>query len=289
MNLSWLIPPLVGGFIGYMTNMVAIRMLFRPHSEVRILGLRLPFTPGILPRQRDKLALSIGRMVEQELLSEEVLRRRLEGPELQEKTRAALGAYTGEILDRPLTQILEEEGQDFPLRDIVGDFVNSRIFETLLEEIIRSRAKDSSLLNRYLHTLFAPAARDLIKNGLSKEINRQGKGDAPAYREALERVLERRPGLTVREFISLDEGHKGQVDAALSRRALGTLEENLDKILQTIDIKKLVIDRINSLDMIRVEKMILDIMADQLKWINLFGAFLGALIGAVQVFLSFFL
>jgi uncharacterized membrane protein YheB (UPF0754 family) len=53
-------------------------------------------------------------------------------------------------------------------------------------------------------------------------------------------------------------------------------------------VKVLVSDRIDSLDMLRVEKIVLDVMAGQLKWINFFGAILGALIGFIQVFLSLF-
>ncbi|MDR1636833.1 MAG: DUF445 family protein, partial [Treponema sp.] len=67
----WLVPPLAGAFIGFLTNVLAIRMLFRPLKELRIFGIRLPFTPGILPRERRRLADSIGRMVERELLTPE--------------------------------------------------------------------------------------------------------------------------------------------------------------------------------------------------------------------------
>jgi uncharacterized membrane protein YheB (UPF0754 family) len=48
----------------------------------------------------------------------------------------------------------------------------------------------------------------------------------------------------------------------------------------------MVTERIDSLDMLRVERIVLDVMADQLKWINLFGAILGALIGGSEVLLS---
>ena len=45
----YIIPPLVGGVIGYVTNDIAIRMLFRPHTAKHIMGWRIPFTPGIIP------------------------------------------------------------------------------------------------------------------------------------------------------------------------------------------------------------------------------------------------
>ena len=46
-EISYLLAPLVGGVIGYITNDIAIRMLFRPHSAKYIMGIHIPFTPGI--------------------------------------------------------------------------------------------------------------------------------------------------------------------------------------------------------------------------------------------------
>lgn len=42
--------PIVGGVIGYITNSLAIRMLFRPHYKKRMFGKRIPFTSGIIPK-----------------------------------------------------------------------------------------------------------------------------------------------------------------------------------------------------------------------------------------------
>ena len=40
-----IIPVFVGAIIGYITNWLAIKMLFRPHGEKKIFGIKLPFTP----------------------------------------------------------------------------------------------------------------------------------------------------------------------------------------------------------------------------------------------------
>ena len=55
--------PVVGAVIGYVTNYIAIKMLFRPLKPVYIFGHRLPFTPGIVPRRKDKLAEILGAAV----------------------------------------------------------------------------------------------------------------------------------------------------------------------------------------------------------------------------------
>ncbi|HHW30576.1 MAG TPA: DUF445 family protein [Clostridiaceae bacterium] len=69
--MKFLAPIIVGAVIGYITNWLAIKMLFRPHKEVRIFGIRLPFTPGLIPKEKDRIAKSIGDAVGTYLLSPE--------------------------------------------------------------------------------------------------------------------------------------------------------------------------------------------------------------------------
>ena len=49
MQLKYLLMPLIGGLIGWITNALAIWMLFHPYHEKKFLGLRVPFTPGLIP------------------------------------------------------------------------------------------------------------------------------------------------------------------------------------------------------------------------------------------------
>lgn len=58
--------PLIGAAIGWVTNWVAVKLLFRPQRPVNILGYTLQ---GVVPKRRDELARSIGEIVENELLS----------------------------------------------------------------------------------------------------------------------------------------------------------------------------------------------------------------------------
>lgn len=86
--MAFVVLPLIGAFIGWSTNWLAIRMLFRPREPVRI-----PFTgytvQGILPRRRAELARHVGRVVAEELLAPAVLAERLASPAF----RAAIEGY----------------------------------------------------------------------------------------------------------------------------------------------------------------------------------------------------
>ena len=56
MDLSYIMAPLLGGVIGYITNDIAIRMLFRPHTAKYVFGIHIPFTPGIIPKEKERIA-----------------------------------------------------------------------------------------------------------------------------------------------------------------------------------------------------------------------------------------
>ncbi len=50
--MKFLIASIIGGIIGYLTNWIAIKMLFRPYEEKRIFGMKVPFTPGLIPKEK---------------------------------------------------------------------------------------------------------------------------------------------------------------------------------------------------------------------------------------------
>ncbi|MED2256635.1 DUF445 domain-containing protein [Brevibacillus parabrevis] len=73
----------VGSVIGGVTNELAIRMLFRPLKPWYIGSWKLPFTPGLIPRRRDDIAIQMGRLVEEHLLTTEGVRRALAQGDLE--------------------------------------------------------------------------------------------------------------------------------------------------------------------------------------------------------------
>ncbi|NEU31490.1 DUF445 domain-containing protein [bacterium LRH843] len=67
----------IGALIGGMTNYLAIKMLFRPYNVIKIGSWRLPFTPGLIPKRRGELAIQLGNMVVDYLLTAEGLAKKL--------------------------------------------------------------------------------------------------------------------------------------------------------------------------------------------------------------------
>ncbi len=68
MNYYYFLIPIIGAVIGYFTNYIAVKMLFRPLQPVKIPLLNISIQ-GLLPSRRDELAVSIAESIESNLLS----------------------------------------------------------------------------------------------------------------------------------------------------------------------------------------------------------------------------
>ena len=313
----WLLPPLIGAVIGYITNAVAIKMLFRPLNEIRVFGMRLPFTPGILPRQRRILAQSIGGKVERELLTPEILRARLAQPDIREGLRTALEEYTGNVFNTPPKKWLDLisgyviEGAEavYPeAADALGRFLRQKEIRENIEaqaRIVLSR----TILEMNVFQRFVIAAGQYDRTldeklpGIVEDLLNQAEAlfRSPEMKRKLIKSLEqelralpeKRPDLTLEKILALGKSQANdspntRLDSFLVEQILTTADAQAEALLNTINVKKLVADRIDSLDMLKVERIILDVLAGQLRWITVFGGILGALIGFSQVFLSLF-
>ncbi len=148
--LPWLLPPLLGAVIGYVTNAIAIRMLFRPLLAKRIFGLRLPLTPGIIPKQRYELAESIGRMVSRELITEEAIKGQLATESFRSRFGENLDSLLEQLLSTPLSRLRGGGQQAFAsgveafLSESLFRFFSSRSFihgvRTILTRLVTSLA-----------------------------------------------------------------------------------------------------------------------------------------------------
>ncbi len=89
----YLLFPLLGGAIGWVTNYLAIKFLFRPRSPLKVGPLLIQ---GVIPRRRQELARAVGEVVATELLSREQIASALNSPEI----RANVAEIAGEVAGR---------------------------------------------------------------------------------------------------------------------------------------------------------------------------------------------
>lgn len=79
--------PIIAALIGYITNYIAVRMLFRPHKPSRFLGVTFQ---GLVPRRQKEIAKSLGSMIERDLFSQDDIHAALSGTETAEEAAAFL-------------------------------------------------------------------------------------------------------------------------------------------------------------------------------------------------------
>ena len=166
--LTYLIPPLLGALIGYVTNYIAIRMLFRPLRPWHLLGIRLPLTPGIIPAKRKELAQRMGAMVGSHLLTADDVRQALEKPSFNRELKHAVNIKLGTFLERdlgPLDTLVPSNYQrrfrelvnTFQVKtlNIITEYFASETFEKQLRHYIESKSDD--LLTRDLESFLNPS------------------------------------------------------------------------------------------------------------------------------------
>ena len=176
--LAWISPPVVGAVIGYVTNDIAIKMLFRPLTEKRVFGVRVPFTPGILPRQRHQLADNIGRMVARELITEEIIRERIRRDDFRLSIERAVADYSSRLLSQPIGKLALEVPpfESGGAADRLGASDLGRLIGNLAERFIAS-----------------PAFSDIVDRAVAAAVNALGRQSiatlAGSDRAALVRFL----------------------------------------------------------------------------------------------------
>jgi uncharacterized membrane protein YheB (UPF0754 family) len=149
--LPWILTPFLGAVIGYVTNAVAIRMLFRPLAEKHLFGIRIPLTPGVIPKQRYILAESIGRMVSERLITEDALERQISSKEFQTGLWKNVSELTDRLFTTPLSRlsrdnlpVLYSSLQSF-ISELLFAFINSRSFiyavRNLATQLVQSVAE----------------------------------------------------------------------------------------------------------------------------------------------------
>ncbi|KIX91412.1 membrane protein [Staphylococcus microti] len=93
----------IGAVIGGVTNMIAVKMLFHPFKAYYIFGRRVPFTPGLIPKRRGEIAVKIGQVVEDHLLTESLIREKLNAPEMRQTIRQTVANQVARLQQDDMT------------------------------------------------------------------------------------------------------------------------------------------------------------------------------------------
>jgi uncharacterized membrane protein YheB (UPF0754 family) len=130
---------IVGAVIGGVTNYIAIKMLFKPTRAIMIGRFRLPFTPGLIPRRREEIAVQLGRLVMKHLITEDRLRMKIQDP--------AFAEQMNHIAEKRIREWLDQSGfWETPLSRWVDADVLTENIRKKLEGALRNHLQSSKSL-----------------------------------------------------------------------------------------------------------------------------------------------
>ncbi len=195
----YILPPIIGAFIGYLTNYVAIKLLFRPHRPVSIMGFTIQ---GLIPKRRQEIAKSIAQTIERELIS-----------------------------SRDIATVLDSVNWKEDVEKAVEGLIEHRFSASKIKKIPLLGLVSENLIYH-------------IKYIITRDI--------------LEEVEKKKPNL-------------------------------LKRVTENVDVKGLLTDRIDRLDLVRFENLLTTFIAKELRYIEILGGVMGFLIGMAQSVLVYLL
>ena len=161
METSYIIAPLLGGVIGYITNDIAIRMLFRPHTAKYVFGIHIPFTPGIIPKEKGRIAEAIGGVISENLMNKEVLEKYLLSKDMIGKVRSAVEEF-----------ITTQQKNQETVACFLGHYLSKEEIATIAQNINQSITKqtyeklaDSAVGEKVAHIAIDHVAQKLTIDG----------------------------------------------------------------------------------------------------------------------------
>jgi|GEM_PF-3668740 len=250
LNLS--VIALAYGITGWGTNWVAVKMLFKPYNGIKIPFLRknLPFTPGVIAKNKFRFANSMGRFIGDRLLDKELLRQNFsENREhLQETLSEIIKKNDYSFINDTLKKnqntwaqaiskiIVEKLEENTPqLGELIAELLcKSTSLETLAKEIPKWKTQlatyfeEDAFLNWLTNTLLTQAEKQLQKaDSLADLFPQKWLANLPAFViQILEKIVGELP-----EYIQKTDWLKVLALEKFAPQLQTWLLRNLDELL----------------------------------------------------------
>ena len=315
--LALLLPPILGGIIALSTNWIAIKMLFRPHREVRIFGIRMPFTPGLIPKERTRLARKLGEAISTHLLTPDILADKLANPATWPLPDATVGeilqswgipdppAYIAAAISQPM-----KKAADTLLPKAIGGLVHfpeyfpaldSKLAELTAEVAMKSINPLAGLFVRHekiyanikeaVFTYLAePDNQEILKNAIHNGIDSLMVADTSRVMALKTQADETQLQLCDRICaIHVKEGaeilFQREPYASIIRRSLEVAATYLATHMPVADMIE---QKMSGLDVAETERVLLSVVGRELRMIIWLGGLFGFLIGLLSLVMQAF-
>jgi uncharacterized membrane protein YheB (UPF0754 family) len=294
MDIKIITAPLVGGLIGLITNGLAIRMMFRPLKPIYIGKFKLPFTPGLIPKERARLAKSIGDVISRELLNKDTMKETLLSGSMKEhfsskfdgivdkysKSDETVGSMVENLIEKERVQEKLDNAKDALALTITRRAIEQDIGKTIVDyayDEIMAKTKPilKSITSSALKSMkqpFAARINDLIASR-SKPLVEKFLGDEAEgiintpLKEIIARYQERIPEIKTFCWNIYEE----------------MITKKLADVLDTVGIAEVVSNKINDFELPELENIITTLMKKELNALIWLGGLLGLIMGFVNV------
>lgn len=288
--------PLVGGIIGYITNDLAIKMLFHPRKAVYIGKWHVPFTPGLIPQQKERIAMSIGRVISSQLLNEETIKQTIVSEKtvqlmkdkingmlskFKEDTRTVeefLGNYIPQEQIQVHKDTIRQHGTQFLVQKIEQGDIGTKMVQQAMN-VLQEKLK-TSIMGIFIDEAFCKS----IEEPIGKVVNEMIAEKAPEMIDAEivkleDDVLETK----MQTIYEMQQQHMPTLADEIVKLYQTTIDNYLGNVLEAVDIENIVVEKVRSFDAEQLEQMIFGIMKKELNAIVYLGAILGFLMGFINL------
>lgn len=294
MDIRIITAPLVGGLIGLITNGIAIRMMFRPLKPVYIGKFKLPFTPGLIPKERERLAKSIGDVISRELLNKDTLKDTLLSESMKEhlerKFDEIISKYStsDDTVGSTIEKFIEKEKMQEKLesaKDVLALTITKRAIEQDIGKVIVDYAYDEIMAKTrpILKSITASALKSM-KQPFASRINDM---IASRAKPLIGKFLGDEAGeiidMPLKEIISKYQERIPDVKKYLWNVYEDIIVQKLEGVLDTVGIAEVVSSRINDFELIELENIITTLMRKELNALIWLGGLLGLIMGFINV------
>lgn len=288
--------PAVGALIGYCTNYIAVKMLFRPLKPIKIGTFTLPFTPGIMPKRKPALAKALGTAVGNTLLTTEDLKKVLVSENVKNSvidmfiTQANQLSQNEKTMKEVALTVMKEGNYD-ETKGVIVEKVTDKVMENLeqvgIGNIVVEEAKKAvrekmsgSFVAMFLNEDLMDSLAQPIGEYVESYICREGRN----YVEPMvEREMDSLEQIKVGELIqnaNLDfETMKEQIE----KLYVTGIETFADTIVNYFKVAEIIEEKVNAMPVEELEKLVLSVMKHELQMVVNLGALIGLVLGILNL------
>jgi len=247
----------VSGMIGFLTNWIAVTMLFRPLHKRPLLG------QGLIPAHKERIASRLAEAVSDDLINPDIIKKKIHDSRSVSRFRAKAISHIQSVTEK------EEFREDLKkwLLETISTLVQDPEFKQKLSEQIVDEL-DDALKNRVIERI-ALKTYSFLRGQDMHDFVQELLSSIPLSAErnitAIDDYLDKLPERIEQSGESIDE----------------LITQSLFKLVNQLDVHDLVEENLRSYDEEKLEAMIRNATNEQLKTIQYLGAILGTIGGFV--------